>query len=70
MAPGCFACGEPATTVDHIIPRSKGGKNSRKNRQPACKACNEAKGDDLIGPLEVLRRRGLLTNQHGSGEDT
>lgn len=31
-------------TVDHIIPKSKNGKNSRKNYQVLCYYCNQMKG--------------------------
>lgn len=32
-------------TVDHTIPKSKGGKWSLLNLKTACKPCNKAKGD-------------------------
>lgn len=31
-------------TLDHVIPRSKGGKDSRKNLVLSCYQCNQAKG--------------------------
>lgn len=31
-------------TVDHIVPKSKGGTNRRENKQLACRRCNAAKG--------------------------
>lgn len=34
-------------TVDHIIPRSKGGENNQKNLQPMCELCNITKGDTI-----------------------
>ena len=33
-------------TVDHIIPRSMGGKNHHKNYEPMCQECNLKKGND------------------------
>lgn len=40
----CHYCGDPATTVDHIVPRSVGGPSSRWNLTAACRACNSLKG--------------------------
>lgn len=40
----CHYCGGKATTRDHIVPRSKGGKNGNGNIVPACYQCNKRKG--------------------------
>lgn len=48
----CFYCKKDLTfdeaTIDHKIPRSKGGKNSFKNLVVACFNCNQEKGDNLF----------------------
>ena len=41
----CGYCDRPAATVDHILPRSRGGRNTWTNTVAACAACNQAKGD-------------------------
>ena len=41
----CAYCGGHATTVDHIVPASRGGKLSWLNTVAACKGCNNAKAD-------------------------
>ncbi|GAB3137435.1 HNH endonuclease [Micromonospora sonneratiae] len=41
----CGYCTAPATTVDHILPRSRGGRNTWQNTISACYGCNQAKGD-------------------------
>lgn len=35
-------------TKDHIVPRSKGGKNRLENYQPMCERCNHKKGNKVI----------------------
>lgn len=37
-------CTGLATTVDHIVPKSKGGRDTPANLQAACAPCNAAKG--------------------------
>lgn len=34
-------------TKDHILPKSKGGKNKVSNMQTMCVYCNKAKGNDI-----------------------
>jgi 5-methylcytosine-specific restriction endonuclease McrA len=38
-------CGGHATTIDHVLPRSRGGSNSWRNTVAACGGCNQRKGD-------------------------
>lgn len=40
-------------TVDHIIPKSLGGKWNMENLQPMCTKCNHKKGDTLCLPMMV-----------------
>ena len=43
--PVCAICGQrPATTIDHILPVSRGGTDDPANLQPACWPCNQRKG--------------------------
>ena len=41
----CAYCGQEATTVDHIIPISKGGVDHESNLTSACTTCNYGKKD-------------------------
>ena len=41
----CFSPGKTANTVDHIIPKSRGGKVTWENAVAACFECNGAKAN-------------------------
>lgn len=41
----CVYCGNPATTIDHVIPRAVGGKSTFDNCVAACLSCNGKKAD-------------------------
>lgn len=41
----CVYCGKPANTVDHLIPKSKGGPDKSWNLVPCCRNCNSSKHD-------------------------
>tara|TARA_R100000008_G_scaffold35842_1_gene20400 strand:+ start:959 stop:1459 length:501 start_codon:yes stop_codon:yes gene_type:complete len=51
----CFR--EAELTIDHVLPRSKGGKSTWDNVVAACKACNQKKGDFLLerAPVVLIR---------------
>ena len=45
----CQYCGvRSSLTVDHVIPRSKGGASSWDNIVTSCAPCNRRKGDQLL----------------------
>jgi len=41
----CAYCGGHATTIDHVLPRSRGGKDSWENLVACCLKCNNVKSD-------------------------
>lgn len=41
----CRYCSRPADTVDHVVPRSKGGGHDDANLVAACRRCNSRKQD-------------------------
>jgi len=41
----CAYCHAPAETVDHVLPRSRGGHHAWENVVAACARCNHSKGD-------------------------
>ena len=52
--------GDPVMlTLDHIKPRSKGGKRNPKNIQLLCRHCNSLKSDLNMPPHEIARRRAV-----------
>ena len=62
----CQYCGSRANlTVDHVIPKSKGGNSSWENIVASCAPCNRRKGDAL--PRQVgmhLVRQPRTPNPH------
>ena len=47
----CAYCGTKADTVDHVVPRSRGGEHTRENCVAACSTCNHRKADRLLTEL-------------------
>ena len=47
----CGYCGGSADTIDHVVPRSRGGAASWTNLVAACRGCNGTKDDQLLGEL-------------------
>lgn len=47
----CAYCHTIATTIDHVTPRSRGGRNTWTNTVAACAPCNQRKRDRT--PIEA-----------------
>lgn len=44
----CQYCGDAADSIDHVVPRAKGGTHSWENVVAACRPCNVRKRDRLL----------------------
>jgi 5-methylcytosine-specific restriction endonuclease McrA/predicted nucleic acid-binding Zn ribbon protein len=44
----CAYCGEPGSTMDHVVPLIRGGPHTIENVVPACSRCNSSKGSKLM----------------------
>ncbi|WP_436795642.1 HNH endonuclease [Actinospongicola halichondriae] len=44
----CQYCAGPAESIDHVIPRAKGGQHVWENVVAACRSCNVKKRDRLL----------------------
>jgi len=53
----CQYCGGNAESIDHVIPRSKGGQHIWENVVAACRPCNVRKGDRLLEATSMELRR-------------
>lgn len=47
----CAYCGSKADTVDHVVPRSRGGGHTWENCVACCASCNHKKADKLLSEL-------------------
>ena len=81
--PHCFYCAAELSddnpdpmqrvTMDHVMPRSRGGKANRRNLVLACAACNVSKGArtleewaaDILAAAERHRASLSLTRSNG-----
>jgi 5-methylcytosine-specific restriction endonuclease McrA len=53
----CVYCSAPATSLDHVIPKSRGGPHTWDNVVSACARCNHVKADRGIAELGWRMRR-------------
>lgn len=61
----CQYCGSTRQlTIDHVIPRSKGGKHTWDNVVTACERCNSRKGDRLPQQIGMHLRTQPKTPMH------
>ena len=74
----CAYCGKHASTVDHILPQSRGGKNTWMNTVAACMRCNNRKADKtpqeagmamLLQPRVVYRQEAIVASMTEMGYD-
>lgn len=57
----CYICGkywdtwplDRSVSVDHVLPKSRGGQNTAENRRPVCYQCNARKFDATVEELIV-----------------
>ena len=47
----CVYCGGVATSIDHVVPRSRGGRHEWGNVVSACRRCNHVKADRTVSDL-------------------
>lgn len=47
----CVYCGGSATSIDHVVPRSRGGTHTWDNVVAACRRCNHIKADRSLAEL-------------------
>lgn len=55
----CQYCGSKKNlTLDHVLPRSRGGQHTWENVVAACSSCNSKKGSQILDrtPLKLKRR--------------
>lgn len=54
----CQYCGSRQDlTIDHVVPRSRGGVDSWENCVTACRKCNNKKGDLLLAEMNIKLSR-------------
>jgi 5-methylcytosine-specific restriction endonuclease McrA len=52
----CQYCGGSADSIDHVVPRSRGGSHVWENVVAACRRCNASKGDLLLSETAMKLR--------------
>jgi 5-methylcytosine-specific restriction endonuclease McrA len=64
----CQYCGKRSRdlTLDHVVPRSRGGKSTWENLVASCRACNSKKGNRLLKEvnMHLIRQPRPLTQEY------
>jgi 5-methylcytosine-specific restriction endonuclease McrA len=53
----CQYCGRAAENIDHIVPKSRGGRHTWDNVVASCRPCNSRKEDRLLSDCAMTLRR-------------
>ncbi len=53
----CVYCGAVATSLDHVVPKSRGGSHTWDNVVSACGRCNHVKADRAVAEMGWRLRR-------------
>lgn len=53
----CQYCGDRAESIDHVVPRSRGGHHAWENVVAACRLCNARKRDQLLDETSMRLHR-------------
>ena len=53
----CVYCEAPATSLDHVVPRSRGGSHTWDNVVSCCRRCNHVKADRTVAEMGWRLRR-------------
>jgi 5-methylcytosine-specific restriction endonuclease McrA len=54
--------GEHRPTIEHLIPKSKGGSDRTFNLRLACQACNRARTDEIGPPPTIAVKKPIVTS--------
>lgn len=62
----CQYCGASAENIDHVVPKSRGGRHAWDNVVAACRPCNTAKRDRMLEESGLkLRRKPAVPRERG-----
>lgn len=53
----CFYCQKPSSTIDHVIPLSRGGNHGIGNLVPCCGSCNFSKAGRTVMEWRIWKMR-------------